>query len=710
MPGAPPFGSVLVANRGEIALRVMRTCRRLGIRTVAVCSDADWASPHVAAADAVVRIGTGPASDSYLRGDAVIEAALASGAEAIHPGYGFLSENASFAEAVEAAGLGWIGPPAAAMRALGDKAAAKALAEASGVPVLPGYHGEAASDEVLIARTGDIGYPLLVKASAGGGGRGMRIVRAEPELREALAAARREAAAAFGDDRLLLERYVERPRHVEVQILGDAHGTLVHLGERECSVQRRHQKLIEESPSPAVTPELRAAMGEAALRLARAAGYRNAGTVEFLLDVSDAFYFLEVNARLQVEHPVTEAVTGLDLVEQQLRVAAGEPLGFDQSAVRLKGHAMELRVVAEDAAAGFLPSTGVVTALDLPAGVRVDAGIAAGGVVSPHYDSLLAKLVAHGPDRAACIDRLVRALDETRVEGVATDVDLLAMVLDEPAFRAGALHTSFLAEHRIVERLVEVPEEVVAAAAGVRSLVLPDMSAGPDAGRPATRVGDPWRLPVPWRVGRVGEPSRWRAGGRTLEAHTRPGGEPPGVRVAVADRTAGDRTVADPAAVDRTAADRTYVVRLVGGSGATGWTAEVDGVPATVWPAGPERAADVVTWDGRRHRLAPAPPPAIGGLAAEADEPDALVAPMPGRVAKLLVAVGDHVVANAPLVVLEAMKMEHVIAAAAPGRVSQLHVGVGDQVGRGAALVDLEGIEPADDVAPAAEADGVEGG
>ncbi len=507
--GDPPFRSVLVANRGEIALRVMRTCERLGIRTVAVCSDADRASLHVATADAVVRIGPGPASESYLRGDVIIEAALATGAEAIHPGYGFLAENADFAVAVEAAGLTWIGPPPDAMRALGDKAAAKALAEANDVPVLPGYHGEAASDSELATRAKDIGYPLLVKASAGGGGRGMRIVRAEPELREALAAARREAAAAFGDDRLLLERYVERPRHVEVQILGDAHGALVHLGERECSIQRRHQKLIEESPSPAVTRELRAAMGEAALRLARAAGYRNAGTVEFLLDPSGAFFFLEVNARLQVEHPVTEAVTGLDLVEQQLRVAAGRPLGFDQGAVRLDGHAMELRVVAEDVAAGFLPSTGVVTVRELPVNVRVDAGIAAGGVVSPYYDSLVAKLVAHGQDRADCIAQLREALDATDIQGVATDVELLAAVLDEPAFEAGALHTGFLAEHRIVERLAEVPDEVVAAAAAARSLA----PARPPPTRPSCR-------PPP----RTATPGGSRSPGASGAWVSRPGG------------------------------------------------------------------------------------------------------------------------------------------------------------------------------------------
>ncbi len=656
------FSSVLVANRGEIALRVMRTCRRLGIRTVAVYSDADWGAPHVRAADASVRIGAGPAADSYLRGDAIVAAARSTGAEAVHPGYGFLAENASFADDVIAAGLAWIGPPPAAMRALGDKARAKALAEANHVPVLAGYHGDVVADDELAVQAAAIGFPVLVKASAGGGGRGMRVVSEAAELAEALAAARREALAAFGDDRLLLERYLERPRHVEVQILGDAHGTLVHLGERECSIQRRHQKLIEESPSPAVTPGLRAAMGEAALRLARAAGYQNAGTVEFLIDESGAFSFLEVNARLQVEHPVTEAVTGLDLVEQQLRVAAGEPLGFEQADVRLEGHAMELRVVAEDVAAGFLPSTGVVTAFDRPQGVRVDTGIAAGSTISPFYDSLVAKVIAHGADRSATLERLREALAETWIEGVATNLGLLAAVLDEPAFAAGDLHTAFLAEHRVVERLGDVPDEVVALAAAVRSL----------APRPAA-TGDPWRSAVPWRVGRAGERTRWLAGGRTREAVT----------------SLGDERAAAAVVVD----GRTFGARLLGGDAEAGWSVSLGGETALVRPATGARKVETVTWRGRRHRIALAPPPSGAMTAAEVDEPDALVAPMPGRIVRVHVAEGDHVRANAPLLVLEAMKMEHVVAAIAPGRVTRVHVAAGEQVVRGAPLVDIEAAE-----------------
>ncbi len=664
------FSTVLIANRGEIALRVIRTCRRMGIRAVAVASDADWASAHARAADAVVRIGPGPAADSYLRGDVIIEAARSTGAEAIHPGYGFLAENAAFAEAVASAGLAWVGPSPSAMRTLGDKARAKALAVAHRVHVLPGYHGDLVADDDLVAAAEAIGYPLLVKASAGGGGRGMRVVREAADLREALASARREAAAAFGDDRLLLERYLGRPRHVEIQILGDQHGTFVHLGERECSVQRRHQKLIEESPSPAVTPALREAMGDAALRLARAAGYRNAGTVEFLLDEAGAFYFLEVNARLQVEHPVTEAVTGLDLVEQQLRVAAGEPLGFDQAGVRLDGHAMELRVVAEDVGAGFLPSTGVVTALDLPADVRVDTGIEAGSTISPFYDSLVAKVIAHGSDRSACLERLRDAVDATRIEGVATNLDLLAAVLDEPAFVAGDLHTGFLAEHRVVEGLGDVPPEAIAAATAARWLGL-----GADGPPP-----DPWRSTGSWRLGRVAEPTRWRlADGAVRAAEASPGG-----RSGVARVTVGDGAVE---------------VMVVGREARGSWQLAVIGADpdpaavAVVRPATGHLWCARVEWAGRRYRLALAPPPAVGTLEPDADEPDALTAPMPGRVVRLLVEAGDHVPANAPLVVLEAMKMEHVIAAAAPGRVTRLHVAVGDRVARGAALVDLDALE-----------------
>ena len=657
------FSSVLVANRGEIALRVMRTCARLGIRTIAVASDADARSPHALAADEVVRIGAGPASESYLRADRLLEAARGTGAEAIHPGYGFLAENAAFAEAVIDAGLTWIGPPPAAMRALGDKASAKALAIASDVPVLAGYHGDMAADEDLVQAAGELGFPLLVKASAGGGGRGMRVVRRAGELPEALAAARREASAAFGDDRLLLERFVERPRHVEIQLLGDAQGGVVHLGERECSIQRRHQKLVEESPSAAVSAALRQAMGDAAVRLARAAGYVNAGTAEFLLDETGAFHFLEVNARLQVEHPVTEAVTGLDLVEQQLRIAAGEPLAFSQDDVRLEGHAIEVRIVAEDAAAGFLPATGRVTAFDVPPGVRVDAGIAPGVDVPPFYDSLVAKLIVHAPDRDAAVDAMADALDRTRLEGVASNLDLLAAVVAEPAFRSGDLHTGFLEEHDLVARLSVADPRAVAAVAAARTLV-PEATAG------ARRRDDdgPWTAGHPWRVAGVGERSRWLAGGRVVEASvTRHGAD--------AAQVAADGATFEAIFLAAT----TDEVRLA-----------IDGAPAAVRPATGGRFVDAVVVDGRASRLRLAPPPVAERGGDTAGDADALAAPMPGIIVRVHVSEGDHVAANEPLLVLEAMKMEHVIAAAGAGRVSQVLVAVGDQVARGAPLVTLD--------------------
>jgi acetyl/propionyl-CoA carboxylase alpha subunit len=663
------FSSVLIANRGEIALRVMRTCERLGIRTIAVASDADARSPHALAADDVVRIGAPPAPDSYLRPDRLLEAARATGAEAIHPGYGFLAENAAFAESVIDAGFAWVGPPPAAMRALGDKASAKALAIASDVPVLAGYHGDMAADEDLVRAAGELGFPLLVKASAGGGGRGMRVVRQAEDLPEALAAARREATAAFGDDRLLLERFVERPRHVEIQLLADSHGGVVHLGERECSIQRRHQKLVEESPSPAVSPALRQAMGDAAIRLARAAGYVNAGTAEFLLDEAGAFHFLEVTARLQVEHPVTEAVTGLDLVELQLRIAAGEALGFTQEDVRLEGHAIEVRVVAEDPAAGFLPATGRVSAFDVPAGVRVDAGIAPGVDVSPFYDSLVAKLIVHAPDRDAAVDAMAEALDRTRLEGVASNLDLLAAVVAEPAFRAGDLHTGFLDEHDLVERLAVVDARAVAAVAAARTLA-PATSAGPG---PSDDHG-PWSAGHPWRVAGVGERSGWLVGTRAVEASV-------------------TRHAADAARV--TAEGRAFEAILLAATSDEVRLA-IDGAPAVVRPATGGRFVDTVVIDGRASRLRQAPPPAADRGPNAARDTDALAAPMPGRIVRVHVAEGDHVAANDPLLVLEAMKMEHVIAAPGAGRVSQLLVAVGDQVARGAPLVVLDADADAD--------------
>jgi 3-methylcrotonyl-CoA carboxylase alpha subunit len=453
--------SVLIANRGEIAVRIARACREMGISPLAVYSEADAHAVHVSECDAAVCIGGSPAVESYLRGEAVIEAARRLGADAVHPGYGFLSENARFARECNDAGLVWIGPPAEVIRRLGDKIAAKQLMQAAGVPVVPGYSGDDQSDSKLAEEAGEMGWPILIKASAGGGGRGMRVVRSSEEFGGSLAAARAEAKGAFGDDRVLLERYIERPHHVEVQIFGDAAGRVVHLFERECSIQRRHQKIVEESPSPVLTPEMRDRITSSAVQAGAAAGYVNAGTVEFLVDPPD-FYFLEVNTRLQVEHPVTEAVTGLDLVRLQFLVAEGHPLPFTQEQVASRGHAIEARIYAEDAS--WLPSIGRLAAWAPPEGpgVRVDSGVTTGSDVSPYYDSMLAKLIVHGESRAAAIGRLERALRNFHVLGVETNVAYLLAIVRDSAFRAGDTPTSFLAERMHNWRPERnVPEEVL---------------------------------------------------------------------------------------------------------------------------------------------------------------------------------------------------------------------------------------------------------
>ena len=443
------FSSLLVANRGEIACRILRTARRMGLRGIAVFSDADAGAAHVAQADAAIRIGPPPARESYLDIPAILAAARATGAEAVHPGYGFLSENADFAEACLAAGLVWIGPPPAAIRAMGSKAAAKALMERSGVPLVPGYHGEDQSEARLVAEAARIGFPILVKASAGGGGKGMKVAATAAELEEALALAKGEARAAFGDDRLLLERYLQRPRHIEIQVFGDSQGNIIHLHERDCSIQRRHQKVVEEAPAQGMTAERRAAMGAAACAAARAVGYVGAGTVEFISTEED-FHFMEMNTRLQVEHPVTEAITGLDLVEWQIRIAMGEALPLAQHQVPLEGHAIEMRLYAEDPARDFAPSTGRLRHLALPEGlpgVRVDAGVRPGDAVSIHYDPMLAKIIAHGADRATALRRLDRALATATVAGIQTNLPLLRGIAVHPDFRQGAVDTGFIARH-----------------------------------------------------------------------------------------------------------------------------------------------------------------------------------------------------------------------------------------------------------------------
>jgi acetyl-CoA carboxylase biotin carboxylase subunit len=494
------IGSVLIANRGEIAVRIARGARECGIRTIAVYSEADRLAPHVLEADEAYLIGPAPSSQSYLRADALVELALRVGAEAIHPGYGFLAERADFARAVEEAGLVFVGPTADTIAAMGDKTEARRRMADAGVPIVPGLTEAVADPEEAEKAAEEIGFPVLLKASAGGGGKGMRVVTAPADLRRAFEAASREALAAFGDGSVYLERYLARPRHVEIQVLGDTHGNVVHLAERECSVQRRHQKLIEEAPSPVLSPEDRARMGETAVRAAQAVDYRGAGTVEFLWENGE-FFFLEMNTRIQVEHPVTELVTGVDLVEWQFRVASGEALPFGQEDIELTGHAIECRITSEDHLGGFLPSTGRVSYLEVPTGpgVRWDGGIVQGSEVALHYDPLLAKLIVHGPTRAAAIARMTRALDELVIDGVETCAPFHRLVMEEPEFVAGDLSIRYLDEHPELLEAEESDSDAMIAAA-VAAALLEDEHRR----RRAPRIGEEGGRPL----------SAWQRAGR----------------------------------------------------------------------------------------------------------------------------------------------------------------------------------------------------
>jgi acetyl-CoA/propionyl-CoA carboxylase biotin carboxyl carrier protein len=609
--------TVFIANRGEIARRISRTCDRLGIR-------------------AVIPVTDGQDGLDLLDPAAVVAAALAAGADALHPGFGFLAENAEFAELVEAARIRWVGPPPAAIRAMGDKAAARRLAATLGIPVLPGYDGPGQGDRVLIRAAGEIGFPLIVKPAAGGGGKGMRTVREPGQLPESLSAARREAMAAFGDDRLILERLVEGGRHVEIQVLFDAAGHGVHLGERDCSIQRRHQKVLEESPSPAADADLRHRLGVAALRLARAVGYVNAGTCEFLVDDRGVPAFLEMNTRLQVEHPVTELVTGRDLVADQLRIAAGEALGFDTDTVRPTGHAVEVRLYAEDAEAGFLPATGRVERLRWPSGegVRVDAGIDLGTEIGDRFDPMLAKIVAWGPDRAAALERLAGALDDTVVLGVVTNLRFLRWLVRQPVVLAGEARTDTL-----------------------------DRIWPPDDWNARTKIpDDAWRTAAA-SFAAVGEPADPWAGGWRLNAA-------PTVTLAADGQV---RSVAvDPSQMLASSPEEYEAVRV----------------------------GDIVHLDlaGRSTAFRVAPPPDVDAAAraaaahghAGASGPVELLAPMPGAVLRVHAAVGGVVAAGDPVVTLEAMKMEHVVISSIAGRIADLRVRAADQVTRGQLLAVVE--------------------
>jgi 3-methylcrotonyl-CoA carboxylase alpha subunit len=638
------FRKILIANRGEIACRVIDTARALGVRTVAVYSDADAGARHVQMADEAVHIGGAAPKESYLRGDAIIEAARTTGAEAVHPGYGFLSENPEFVEAVAAAGLVFIGPSAQAIRAMGLKDAAKALMEEAGVPVVPGYHGEA--QDGLAARAAEIGYPVLIKAVAGGGGKGMRRVDDPAAFENALASARGEAATAFGNDAVLIEKYVATPRHIEVQVFGDGERA-VHLFERDCSLQRRHQKVIEEAPAPGMTEAMRAAMGEAAVRAAEAIGYKGAGTVEFIVDASDGlredrFYFMEMNTRLQVEHPVTEAITGVDLVEWQLRVASGEPLPKAQEALLISGHAFEARLYAEDVPKGFLPATGTLAHLSFPEGVRADTGVREGDEISPWYDPMIAKLIVHGPTRAIALAQLEQALSRTQVAGSVTNLAFLRALARHAGFGRGEVDTGLI--DREVEALsrAPVPCSRCRAVAAVGALEM------------AEDVAQGFSLWAPLE----------RSVTLVFE------GEPEVLKVAV--EGPGRATVKSEGA--------SHAVTW----GPGGWAVDGTPVPAEVV----RHAAGLsVFWGNNYHFTLPDPLEVSTGPGASAGH---IVAPMPGLVKAVFVEAGAAVAAGDRLAVLEAMKMEHVLTAGRDGTVAEVLAEAGAQVDAGAALIVLE--------------------
>ena len=667
MPASTPIRKLLVANRGEIAARVIRTAHRLGIATVAVFSGPDAAAPFVTLADEAVRLPGAAPADTYLRGDLILAAAAATGADAIHPGYGFLSENAAFARDCAAAGVVFAGPPAEAIAAMGSKLTAKSLMEAAGVPVLPGVTVDDGTD--LAEAGARVGFPLLVKAAFGGGGRGMRLVTGAAELSGAVAAASREAASAFGDGTVFLERFVTGPRHVEVQILGDRHGAVVSVFERECSIQRRYQKIIEESPSPAVDGGLRAALGEAAVAAGKVIGYCGAGTVEFVLDRDGRFYFLEVNTRLQVEHPVTEMVTGLDLVEAQLRVAEGEPLPAEVTGATLTGHAVEARLYAEDVPAGFRPCTGTLHRFSIPAGpgVRVDAGYADGGVVGPHYDAMLAKVIAHGRTRAEAIRRLDRTLARARLHGVTTNRDLLLGILRDPEFLAGQTDTGFLTRHDPAVLGGGPPPRVTAVHAAAAAL------ARQAANRESARVLR--TLPSGWRnVASAPNQVTFTAGEDYTVAYRLHGseagilvnGEPLGGQVDVV------RAAPDAVDLEVDGVRRGYSVHRVTATGRT-----------EVYVDGPDGSTALTE---RPRFTDPAAVPRGGSL----------LAPMPGMIIRVLAGPGATVTAGQPLVVLEAMKMEHTVAAPSDGVVAEVAAAAGEQVeaGQVLAVVTPPGEEP----------------
>ncbi|WP_164280018.1 acetyl-CoA carboxylase biotin carboxylase subunit [Stenotrophomonas indicatrix] len=657
------FSKVLIANRGEIACRVIATCRRLGIATVAVYSDADRTARHVRLADEAIHIGPAAARESYLRSDAILDAARRSGAQAIHPGYGFLSENADFADACVAAGIAFIGPPASAIRAMGDKSAAKALMAKAGVPLTPGYHGDQQAPDFLRTQADGIGYPVLIKASAGGGGKGMRKVERSEDFVDALASCQREAASAFGNDHVLVEKYVERPRHIEIQVFGGGHGEAVYLFERDCSVQRRHQKVLEEAPAPGMSADRRAAMGKAAVDAARAVGYVGAGTVEFIAGPDGDFYFMEMNTRLQVEHPVTEFITGTDLVEWQLRVAAGQPLPKRQDELAIHGHALEARLYAEDADRGFLPSTGTLRRLRLPtpsANVRVDTGVEEGDSITPYYDPMIAKLIVWDVDRDAALRRMSQALADCQVVGVTTNAGFLRRLVQTDSFANAKLDTALIEREQAALAVTGDGEQALWELAAIAAVV-----STPAAAADVRDPHSPWQAQDGWRLGTPAArvvPLQQGERAHTLKVWT----TADGWRVQCGD--------AAPKQVVGHADGQTLSVQM----------------DERRWRLQLQRDGDqlyLFASDGQ-HRFTLHDP--VGESEQASADAGSLLAPMPGRIVATLVAAGTQVKRGTPLVVLEAMKMEHTLQAPADGTVKGYRAKAGDQVGDGAVLVDFE--------------------
>jgi 3-methylcrotonyl-CoA carboxylase alpha subunit len=662
------FTKILIANRGEIACRVAATARRMGIRTVAVYSEADAGAKHVAVCDEAILIGPAAARDSYLRGDKIIAAARATGAQAIHPGYGFLSENAEFAEACAAAGLVFVGPPGSSMRAMGSKSAAKQLMEGAGVPLVPGYHGDAQEPELLQSEANRIGYPVLLKASAGGGGKGMRVVERSEDFQAALASCQREAISSFGDDKVLVEKYLTRPRHIEIQVFADTHGNCVYLHERDCSVQRRHQKVLEEAPAPGMPLARRAAMGEAAVAAARAVGYVGAGTVEFIANQGGSFYFMEMNTRLQVEHPVTEMITDTDLVEWQLRVAAGQPLPKQQHELALHGHAIEARIYAENPEKGFLPSTGTLRCMDTPShvafepgDVRIDSGVRAGDAISPFYDPMIAKLIVRGADREQALARMARALAEFHIVGLATNIAFLKRLVESDAFTRADLDTGLIERNAATLFPPAGPAPLATLALAAVALVSAETSK-------SINPADPWASAHGWRMN-----GTYRR------------------RLAFGDEYAAT-TQAKVYAIDMTYHAHGWTLEANGATHALGLVSRYDGeytirldgqaIQGTVRRDGD--ALHIFT-GGTHHVLAWNDPLAHAGEHETAD--GRLTAPMPGKVVAVIASGGQHVKKGEPLVIMEAMKMEHTIAAPSDGLVEEVLYQVGDQVADGAPLL-----------------------